>query len=60
MLNYQQKEQYIAVKWKRKEIGRIFRESGLWVYKPRGCDGKVVSDGFKSLTQLKQYLEGEE
>lgn len=58
MINYQEKELYIAVKWKKKELGRIFNENGLWVYKPKGCDGRIESERFKSLDQLKRHLEG--
>jgi hypothetical protein len=58
VINYDQKEGYIAVKWKKMQIGRIYHEQNGWVYKPRGCDGLVVSDPFLSLRQLKQYIEG--
>lgn len=57
MINYEQKEGYIRVKWKRTELGRCYKEDGLWVYKPKGCDGRIVSEGFKRLMDLKKYLE---
>lgn len=61
MINYQTipTGDYIRVKWKRKEIGRIYKESGKWHYRPRGCEGKVRSEEFNSLMALKQHLQGD-
>lgn len=61
MINYQTipTGDYIRVKWKRKEIGRIYKESGKWHYRPRGCEGKIRSEEFNSLTALKQHLQGD-
>ncbi len=59
MINYQQKDDYIVVKWKKTQIGRIYHEESGWVYKPRGCEGKIVSEAFPKLSQLKQHLEGD-
>jgi hypothetical protein len=58
MINYEQKEEYIRVKWHKKELGRIYREDNHWHYRPRGCGGKIRSEEFASLTALKQYIEG--
>lgn len=60
MINYEQKEEYIRVKWHKKELGRIYNDSGLWVYRPRGCQGKIESERFMQLTDLKKHLEGRE
>lgn len=57
MINYQDKEGFIAVKWKKTQIGKITHEENGWVYRPRGCDNKVVSDPFLNLWQLKAWLE---
>lgn len=57
MLNYELKEQWIRVKWRKKELGRIYHESEGWVYKPIGCGGRVVSEAFPTLEQLKHHLE---
>jgi hypothetical protein len=57
MINYEQKEQYIRVKIKKKELGRIYQEESGWVYKPIGCRGLIVSEAFPSLKQLKHHLE---
>jgi len=61
MINYQTipTGDYIRVKWKRKEIGRIYKESGKWHYRPRGCEGKIRSEEFNSLMALKQHLQGD-
>lgn len=61
MINYQTipTGDYIRVKWKRKEIGRIYKESGKWHYRPRGCEGKIRSEEFNSLVALKQHLQGD-
>lgn len=61
MINYQTipTGDYIRVKWKRKEIGRIYKESGKWHYRPRGCEGKIKSEEFNSLMALKQHLQGD-
>lgn len=61
MINYQTipTGDYIRVKWKRKEIGRIYKESGNWHYRPRGCEGKIRSEEFNSLMALKQHLQGD-
>ena len=61
MINYQTipTGDYIRVKWKRKEIGRIYKESGKWHYRPRGCEGKIRSEEFNSLMALKQHLHGD-
>lgn len=60
MINYQTTPtgDYIRVKWHKKELGRIYKESGKWHYRPRGCDGKVRSEEFNSLAELKQYIQG--
>lgn len=59
MINYEEKEDYIRVKWKKKkELGRIYREDNHWHYRPRGCDGKIRSEEFASITALKRYIEG--
>ncbi|QHZ60113.1 hypothetical protein PJKIFABJ_00177 [Pseudomonas phage PE09] len=58
MINYQEKELYIAVKWKKKELGRIYREDNHWHYRPNGCEGRIRSEEFASLTALKRHLEG--
>jgi hypothetical protein len=57
MINYEQKEEYIRVKWKRTEIGRIYKEGGEWHYRPRGCEGKLRSEPFPNLPSLKRHLE---
>ncbi|WYN04988.1 hypothetical protein ISREJYDI_CDS0026 [Pseudomonas phage UNO-G1W1] len=57
MINYELKEQYIRVKWKKKELGRIYHEENGWVYKPNGCQGRIVSEAFATLPQLKHHLE---
>jgi hypothetical protein len=51
---------WVKVKWLKKEIGRIYKECGHFHYRPRGCEGKIRSEEFASLTALKRYLEGEE
>lgn len=60
MINYQEFPEYIKVKWHKKELGRIYDEVGGWVYRPRGCGGKIESERFNKLTDLKKYLEGTE
>jgi hypothetical protein len=57
MLNYELKEQYIRVKWKKKELGRIYHESYGWVYRPKGCEGRIESESFQKLDDLKHHLE---
>lgn len=58
MINYEQKDGYIRVKWKKKELGRMYNESNSWHYRPRGCEGKIRSEEFASLAALKKHLEG--
>lgn len=65
MINYQDKVNtednsitYVRVKWNKTEIGRIYKESGLFHYRPRGCQGMIRSEEFKSLRECKNYLEG--
>jgi hypothetical protein len=58
MINYERRDEYIIVKWKKMQIGRIYKEPEGWTYKPRGCDGLVKSDHFKRLMDCKKYLEG--
>lgn len=57
MINYLELQDHIKVKWKKMEIGRIYNENGLWVYRPRGCGGTVESERFKKLEDLKRYLQ---
>lgn len=59
MISYTLKEKYVAVKWKRTEIGRITQEGKAFYYSPRGCGGAVKSEPFASLTAVKKYIEGE-
>ena len=61
MINYQTipTGDFIRVKWKRTEIGRIYKENGEWHYRPRGCEGKLRSEPFPNLASLKRYLEGD-
>lgn len=60
MLNYQELQDYIKVKWHKKELGRIYDETGGWVYRPRGCQGAIESERFNKLSDLKAHLEGRE
>lgn len=60
MINYEQKEEYIRVKWHKKELGRIYNEGKAWHYRPRGCEGKIRSDEFSTLPALKRHIEGDE
>lgn len=48
---------YTRVKWKRTEIGRIYKEGRMWHYRPRGCEGKIKSEEFDNLMALKLHLE---
>ena len=59
MINYQQKEGYIAVKWKKTQIGRTYCVGvfQVYVYRPRGCGGLLESEPFDTLEELKAYLE---
>lgn len=57
MLNYEQKDEYIRVKWKKRELGRIYCEDNCWHYRPTGCQGQIRSEEFTSLTALKHHLE---
>lgn len=59
MINYQQKEDYIVVKWKKTQIGRIYCLSPfcVYVYRPRGCGGMLESEPFDTLEEMKAYLE---
>lgn len=59
MINYEQKDEYIRVKWHKKELGRIYNEDNAWHYRPRGCGGKVRSEEFATLTALKHHIEGD-
>lgn len=60
MINYQEVQtgEYIKVKWKKTEIGRIYKEGKLYHYRPRGCMGLIRSEEFATLDQLKNYIEG--
>ena len=49
---------YVKVKWKRKELGRIYKEHGMFHYRPRGCEGAIRSEEFNTLAKLKAHLEG--
>jgi hypothetical protein len=60
VINYEQKDEYIRVKWHKKELGRIYRENNHWHYRPRGCGWKIRGEEFASLTALKRDIEGEE
>ncbi|WPJ20590.1 hypothetical protein vBPFY1MI_107 [Pseudomonas phage vB_PF_Y1-MI] len=51
---------FIRVKWKKQEIGRIYREGSKWHYRPRGCSGGLRSEEFGSLTSLKLWIEGKD
>jgi len=60
MINYQEVASgaYIKVKWKKTELGRIYKEGKAWHYRPRGCDGAIRSEEFYNLAELKDHLEG--
>lgn len=58
MINYEQREEYIKVRWKKKELGRIYQEDNHWHYRPRGCQGLIRSEEFAALSALKRHLEG--
>lgn len=59
MMNYQDKDGYVAVKWKKTQIGRIYQVPpfGVYVYRPRGCGGMLESEPFDTLEEVKAYLE---
>ncbi len=59
MINYAQKETYVAVRWKKTEIGRIQSEGGGYVYSPRGCGGAVKSEALPDVDAVKHYIEKE-
>ena len=59
MINYAQKETYVAVKWKKTEIGRIQNKDGAFMYVPRGCGGAVQSEAMKTVQAVKQHIEKE-
>ena len=60
MINYHTatSDEYIKVKWKRTEIGRIYKEGRLYHYRPRGCMGLIRSEEFVTLGQIKDHIEG--
>lgn len=58
MLKYEQKMGYIAVKFKRTEIGRIEPVDEGFVYSPRATDGNCKTEPFPTLDAVKQHLEG--
>jgi hypothetical protein len=60
MINYQliPSNDYIKVKWRKTEIGRIYKEGNKWHYRPRGCGGLIRSEEFATLDQMKNYIEG--
>lgn len=57
MINYAQKDTYVAVKWKKTEIGRIQAEGTGHIYSPRGCGGAVKSDTMPTVQAVKQHIE---
>lgn len=60
MINYTQKDTYVAVKWKKTEIGRIQSdEIGACYYVPRGTGGAVKSERMATVQAVKQYIEKE-
>jgi len=59
VISYKQKELFIAVKWEKVGIGRIYCEVESFHYRPRGCGGLVRSEEFATLEQMKSHLEGE-
>lgn len=57
MINYLELQGYIKVKWNKMELGRIYDEPEGWVYRPKGCGGRVESERFNKLSDLKRHLE---
>jgi len=64
MITYEAAPCHIKVKWKRgdskaraKELGRIYTDSKLWWYVPRGCSMEYASVKWPSLELLKADLE---
>lgn len=60
MISYIPKDDHIAVKWNKTEIGRILKEKRQFFYSPRGCQGLIKSEPFSSLTAVKKFIEGKE
>ena len=60
MINYEVKDEYIRVKWHKKELGRVYQEADGYHYRPRACGGKIRSEVFPTLKELKAFLEGED
>lgn len=59
MINYAQKIGYVAVKWKKTEIGRIMDQGVGFVYVPRGTGGAVMSEPMITVGAVKQHIEKE-
>ena len=57
MLNYSQRENDILVRFKKRPLGTIEKQSNLWVWMPRACD-RAIRWEFQSLTELKKFVEG--
>lgn len=57
MINYAQRDTYLAVKWKKTEIGRITKVGRSYVYVPRGTGGAVQSEPMVTEAAVKQYIE---
>lgn len=56
MLSYQQRENDILVKWKKRPLGTAERQGKVWVWMPRACD-RAIRWEFSSLMELKQFLQ---
>ena len=61
MLTYTLKEntQAIVVRFRREQLGRIYRSAEGWRYIPNGLPMDFNAEVFEDLDVLKKYLEGE-
>ena len=58
MLNTIQKEKHISVRFKRKEIGRIYPHGNAFKYAPRGIGPKDVVSLYESVQDILDELSG--
>ncbi|AGR89208.1 hypothetical protein X831_gp088 [Pseudomonas phage PAK_P2] len=46
----------VIVRFGKKRLGWLGKQGKKWHYYPYGCEGKIKSEGFKTLAEIKAWI----
>ncbi len=47
----------VIVRFGKKRLGWLGKEGKKWYYYPYGCEGRIKSEGFKTLIDIKPWIK---